>query len=77
MEKSFKSLNEVYNHVLPALRCKKNEIKLKYKYDFLEKDLFIYLKNTKWKNEKALTIADIVNDILNISDEEILNKLKN
>lgn len=76
MEKEYKSLSELYEHVLPALRCKQTEIKLNNKVIIKESDIFNYLKMNIWKNSISLSIADIVNDILN-TDNEILIKNAN
>ena len=64
----FNSAQELYARVLPALKSKKKElVKNKIKY-ISEKDIWNLLSNNTWKREQDLTLADIVDDILNISN---------
>lgn len=64
-EMKFRNLEELYNHVLPALSAKKNEIirnKIKY---INEIDIWNALRVNKWVFQSNLTISDMVDDILN------------
>lgn len=68
MEMEFKTQQELYQHILPALKTKKNAM---YRQGFLyikEEDIWNYLKETKWPKENNLSLHDVVNDILNCDD---------
>ena len=64
-EVKFKTLNELYQRVLPALRSKRKELQ-KNRMDYIkEEDIWNCLKDTKWMQCKTLTLYDMVDDILN------------
>ncbi len=68
----FGSVKELYARVLPALRSKKKElIRNKIKY-ITEQDIWTVLSNNTWKKEQDLTLADIVDDILNIDNTKLV-----
>lgn len=70
---NFKTIQELFQHVMPALKSKVKELK-SYKIVFItEKDVWEFLKNTKWYREVDLTLFDIVNDILLVNEKEILH----
>lgn len=76
MEVEFKSLEELYQRVRPALFTKKEEMR-RNGYDYIqEEDIWNYLKETKWPKDKNLTLYQMVDDILNIEDTCIDNYLK-
>lgn len=76
MEVEFKSLEELYQRVRPALFTKKEEMR-RNGYDYIhEEDIWNYLKETKWPNDKNLTLYQMVDDILNIEDTCIDSYLK-
>ena len=66
----FESINELKERVMPALRIRVKELR-KQNLNFDEETLFIYFIRV-WKNEHNLTLADIVNDILNRKIDEIM-----
>ena len=71
MDYEFSSLEELYKRVRPALKSK---VKKKKKYGNLsisKYDLWKCLIINKWRNETGLMLSDIVDDILNISFDEI------
>lgn len=69
----FRSINELYVRVLPALKCKKNElIKVGYSY-ITELDIWNCIRANKWMKESELALCDIVDDILNISNDVIMD----
>lgn len=75
-EIKFKTLNELYERLLPALRSKKKELignGLSYIH---EEDIWNYLKLNVWKNNKMLTLDKMVDDILNTSNVEFDNYMK-
>lgn len=80
MENKFNTQNELFNKVKPALRTKKNEL-IRNGIKFVsEIDIWEYNKYHNWRKAKGLTLASIVNDILNTNDREyeeyVLKKLK-
>jgi len=71
MDIRFSSLNELYERLGPALNSKVNEL-IRNKYNYIKKeDIWNYLKNSKWLHSSNLSLAEMVNDILNCSDYEI------
>lgn len=75
-EIKFRSLEELYNRILPALKSKKKELKLKgYKY-IKESDIWNFLKDYKWMKSNSLDLSDIVNDIFNINENELIEYIK-
>ena len=76
-EIKFKSLNELYERILPALRSKTNELKKKGLDYIHEEDIWNYLKSYKWTNSNSLDLGDMVNDIFNVNTNELDNYVKN
>ena len=76
----FKTQYELYNRVKPALNVKLRLLKNSDYSNISKKDIWNYLKNTKWVNSVNLTLAEIVNDIIHADNKEIdiyLKKVKN
>ena len=79
----FKTKEELYNRVLPALYSKLKEIKrLGFKY-VTEKDIWNYLVENEWMRRSNLELFDLINDILYIDNYKLndyvvakMNKLK-
>ena len=69
----FNSINDLYNRVLPALKSKRKELKKNSINYITEKDIWLVLSKNKWQKEKNLTLADIVDDILNIDNSKLLS----
>ncbi len=65
------TLSQLYNRLLPAFKTKKDELK-KENIVVREIDLWNYLKEKIWINNKNLTLYDMINDIFNID----INRLK-
>lgn len=75
-EYKFESLTALYSRLYPAFNTKCNELNhdgIKIK----EIDLWNYLKDTKWNNSDDLTMASLVNDILNVNINEYFNFIHN
>lgn len=70
MDGKFSSQTELYNKVKPALRTKRHELYRKGLTIIKESDIWNYNKEYNWKNASGLTLASIVNDILNTEDSE-------
>lgn len=64
-----KSQEELLNRLKPALRTKRNELELAGIRIVTEKDIWNY-NISKWKNSTGLTLADLVDDILNTNNKE-------
>lgn len=79
MDIKINSQEELLKLVKPALRTKRHELMGAGIKIVRESDIWNY-NIKKWKNDSGLTIADLVNDILNTSNKEyenyVLNKLK-
>ncbi len=72
-ELKFKSLEDLYERILPALKSKVLELKHDgYSY-IHEEDVWNYLKNYKWGTSRDLDLSCMVNDIFNI-DKLSLNE---
>ena len=59
----FKSQFELYQALLPVFEVKERVNKY-YKYDISNEMIWDYLRKNKWINDKNLTLAEIVNDII-------------
>ena len=69
----FKTLEDLYIRILPALKTKVHELqKLHYNY-IKEEDIWNYLRITKWTSSYDLDLSIMVNDILNIDLKELEN----
>ncbi|MCX4365838.1 MAG: hypothetical protein OSJ70_08735 [Bacilli bacterium] len=79
MENKINSQTELYKRIKPALRTKKHELMAAGIKIVTEKDIWNYNKENKWRNGKGLTIASMVDDVLNtdngIYEEYVLKKL--
>lgn len=73
MENKFNSQLELYNKLKPALRTKRHELYRGGLKIIKENDIWNYNKEAVWKNAKGLTIASMVNDILNTPTEAYEN----
>lgn len=71
MELEFNSLEELFNHIKPALKVKQSEMNRKG-YDYIKiEDIWNYFKEVKWKKANDLSISEMVSDILNVNDAQI------
>lgn len=70
-EIKFKSLNELYERVYPALNTRKEEL-YKKGVRVSELDIWTYLKKNKWDKEERINLCDMVGNILNLEDEQII-----
>ena len=76
MDIKFKTLNELYMRLTPALRSKKKELDREgYKY-IHEEDIWNYLKLNVWRTNTELTLDKMVDDILNTPNKEFDQFLK-
>ena len=72
----FSSLKELYNNLLPVLKTKVNEMKLRGIDYVREIDIWNY-NQIKWTKSINLTYFDMVSDILNTNDNIYTNYIKN
>ncbi len=69
---AFKTKEDLYKRVRPALSAKRQELRrLQYK-NITERDIWDYLSREKWSKAKNLMLSDIVSDILH-ADNHCLN----
>jgi len=65
MTEDFKTEEELYDRVKPALMTKREEMR-RNGYPYVkEEDVWNYLKEIKWKHEQGLSLYQMVDDILN------------
>ncbi len=77
MDFNFKSTEELYIRVLPALKTKKNEMKI-LKLNVNEIDIWHYFCENVWNKKNGLTLGEMVNDILNTDSINIyIGKVEN
>lgn len=74
VEEKITTVAELYKRVLPALKSKRKELSANKLGFITENIIFECLRETKWSlnNTKSLTLYDVVNDILNITDKELI-----
>lgn len=85
MEKiEFKTVEELYKRVSPALYSKLKEIKRLGYTLVTEKDIWNYLVDNEWKNRTNLELYDLISDIMNADNYKIndyvvskLSRMKN
>ena len=71
MDFEFKTKEELYQHVLPALKSKKRELtQLGFPY-IQEEDIWNYFIKEKWSQAKDLQLSDIVSDIMHADGKMI------
>lgn len=74
MDIKFNSARELYEKVTPALNTKKRMLKKKG-INVNNIEIFEYLVKNVWKTKEGLALNDIVDDILNVS-EDVFRKVK-
>lgn len=65
-EIKFSSINELYERVTPALHTKRDELRRAGLFYINERDIWDFLRKTKWAQNTMLELCDIVDDILNV-----------
>ena len=75
MDINFSSVDELKRRLMPALRLRKRELK-RDNYQITEEKIWNYFVNNFWKKSIQLSLAQMVDDILNeeitIIKEEVL-----
>lgn len=72
-EFKFKSLEELYKKLLPAFRVKINDLRRNNITTVNNEDIWNYLKDTTWIRKENLTLGEMVNDIITLSEIDITN----
>ena len=76
MDIKFNSQEELFVRVKPALNAKLQELhRLGFSYITID-DIWNYLKESKWKNGKDLTLSDIVSNIIHVDNKMLDEFLK-
>lgn len=71
MEEFIESLDLLYERLLPALKSKKLEMHKEHMIYITMDDIWNFFYQTRWKKGSNLTLADLVDDILNTDNFEI------
>ena len=69
----YKSQEELYQGLIPALNVKVKYLKRAKQKEITKEDIWNYLKETKWKSSIDLTLADMVQDILHVDNGELIS----
>lgn len=70
---NFSSEEELYHHLLPALRSKRKLLVSDGYKTILEEDIWNYMRNKKWNMAYGLEMCDMVDDILNTDNALIVS----
>ncbi len=73
MDIEFKSLDDLFKRLKPALYSKVVELKRMGLEYIKEEDIFNYLSQNTWSKKDNLSIADLTNDILYLDNNLITN----
>lgn len=81
MNNEFKTIDDLYKRLKPALYSKVVELK-RMGLDYIkEEDIFNYLLKNSWSDRDNLSISELTNDILyldnNLITNYVMNMLKN
>lgn len=67
----FKSVEDLHARLRPALSVKWNERKRYGTFSVKRDDIWNYLKENKWANDRELALSDMVSDILNVDLKKV------
>jgi len=67
----FSSLEELYNRVKPALKSKVMDLKRVGVNYVQQEDIWNYLRTNIWCKKSGLTLGEVVNDIMTVSNNEL------
>ena len=73
MDSEFKSLEDLFKRLKPALYSKVLELKRRGLEYIKEEDIFNYLAQNVWNKKDNLSIGDLTNDILYLDNNLITN----
>ena len=72
-EFKFKSLEELYKKLIPAFNVRVNDLKRSKINGITREDIWNYLKNNNWIRREHLTLSEMVDDIINVSDKDLMD----
>lgn len=75
MNPNFSNLNELKQRLMPALRNRKREL-MRKNISITEDELWEYFATNYWKNAINLSLARMVDDILNQNIDFYKNNIK-
>ena len=70
-EIQFRTVEELYNRVLPALYSKVKEVRRAGLELVNEKDIWNFLVETEWKKRNNLELHELISDILNVENYKL------
>ena len=73
MDMEFRSIDELYNRIKPALYSKLKEIHNLGFTIVSEKDIWNYLIINTWTNKKNLELHELISDILYVDNYKVYN----
>lgn len=73
----FKTVEELYSRLKPALYSKVVDLKRKGKDYIKEEDVWNYLVNNVWNSKRNLSLSEMTSDILNLEDNLIISYVMN
>ena len=77
-EFKFKSLEELFKKLIPAFNVRVNDLKRSKINGITREDIWNYLKSNNWIRREYLTLGEMVDDIINVSDKDLMDyKIKN
>ena len=75
--REYHSQEELYEGLIPAMKVKLSLLREDNYYNITCKDIWNYLRDTKWRNSFDLTLGEMVNDIIHVDNERIANYVIN
>ncbi len=76
MDLEFKTQQELYKRVKPALEAKRIELERLGISKITREDIWSYLKEVKWQNSENLMLSDVVSDILHLDNKRISSYMR-
>lgn len=75
MDLKFNDVEQLYDLLLPALETKEIQLRRNDYLGLSKKDIWDYLKDTKWKDYKEFRVHQMISDILT-ADNDSINSYK-
>lgn len=74
--KKFKTIEDLYNTVFPALKSRKEDLHREKYVMITEDDIWNYLVETNWIDSDNLELSTIIDDILNVDGYKVSQYIK-